>query len=79
VEYRLRDAGRRDAGNSWGGQFKDERATFYDYEMIGGRSVLVRFAIWSIGRDAAQSEQAFSVDGGKTWEVSWVNKYTRVS
>ena len=60
------------------GEFKDGRATFYDYEMIGGRSVLVRFAIWSIGRNAAQSEQAFSVDGGKTWEVNWVNKYTRI-
>jgi hypothetical protein len=27
----------------------------------------------------AQSEQAFSDDGGKTWETNWVNKYTRVN
>ncbi len=27
--------------------------------------------------DTAQSEQAFSDDGGKTWEVNWVNRYAR--
>jgi len=61
------------------GEFKDGRCTFYDYELIGGRSVLVRFSIWKIARDTAQSEQAFSDDGGKTWEVNWINKYTRIS
>ena len=24
-------------------------------------------------------EQAFSSDGSKTWEVNWINTYTRVS
>jgi hypothetical protein len=60
------------------GQFKNGRADFYDYELIDGRSVLVRFSMWSIDADRAQSEQAFSQDGGKTWEVNWINKYTRV-
>jgi hypothetical protein len=60
------------------GQFKNGRVDFYDYELINGRSVLVRFSMWSIDADAAQSEQAFSDDGGKTWEVNWINKYTRV-
>jgi hypothetical protein len=59
------------------GQFKNGRVDFYDYELINGRSVLVRFSMWSIDADAAQSEQAFSDDGGKTWEVNWINKYTR--
>jgi hypothetical protein len=61
------------------GAFKDGRVDFYDYEPIGGRSVLVRFSMWKITDDAAQSEQAFSDDGGKTWEVNWINKYTRVN
>jgi hypothetical protein len=60
------------------GQFKNGRIEFYDYEPINGRSVLVRFSMWSITADTAQSEQAFSDDGGKTWEVNWINKYTRV-
>jgi hypothetical protein len=59
------------------GAFKNGRADFYDYEPINGRSVLVRFSIWGITADTAQSEQAFSVDGGKTWEVNWINKYER--
>jgi hypothetical protein len=60
------------------GVFKNGRADFYDYELIDGRSVLVKFSMWKTGVDTAQSEQAFSDDGGKTWEVNWVNKYTRV-
>lgn len=60
------------------GAFKDGRADFYDFEPIGGRQVLVKFSIWKTSDDQAQSEQAFSDDGGKTWEVNWVNKYTRI-
>jgi hypothetical protein len=61
------------------GEFKNGRGDFYDYESINGKSVLVRFSIWGITRDTAQSEQAFSSDGGKTWEVNWINRYTRVT
>ncbi len=60
------------------GQFKNGRVNFYDYEPINGKSVLVRFSMWKTGPDTAQSEQAFSEDGGETWEVNWINKYTRV-
>jgi hypothetical protein len=58
-------------------EFKNGRGDFYDYELINGRSVLVRFSIWKITPDTAQSEQAFSDDCGKTWEVNWINKYAR--
>jgi hypothetical protein len=60
------------------GRFNNGRADFYDYEPINGRSVLVCFSIWSTGPDTAQSEQAFSDDGGKTWEVNWINRYSRM-
>lgn len=60
------------------GEMRDGRMTFYDQEKIGGRTIMVRFQIWPITRDIAQSEQAFSADGGKTWEVNWVNKYARM-
>jgi hypothetical protein len=59
------------------GEFKNGRGNFYDQETIGGRSILIRFSIWSITADTAESEQAFSDDGGKTWEINWINKYTR--
>ena len=61
------------------GAFHDARGDFYSYEPIDGRFVLVRFSIWPIGVDEAQSEQAFSDDGGRTWEVNWINHYRRAS
>lgn len=60
------------------GSFKDGRGEFYDQEMFRGRMIYVRF-IWTPGEDNAQWEQAFSDDGGKTWETNWVMKLTRVS
>jgi hypothetical protein len=60
------------------GQCKNDRCEFYDQEEINGKYIWVRFSIWKISDDSAQSEQAFSNDGGKTWETNWVNKYTRV-
>jgi hypothetical protein len=59
------------------GEFKDGRGEFYDQENIGGKSILVRFSIWGITATTAQSEQAFSADRGRSWEVNWVNRYTR--
>jgi hypothetical protein len=51
---------------------------FYDQELWHGRSVIVRF-IWSrITPTSAHFEQAFSADGGKTWEVNWITDQTRV-
>jgi len=59
------------------GGFKDGRGEFYDQEMFEGRSVYVRF-IWSnITADSARWEQAFSQDGGKTWETNWIMELTR--
>ncbi len=61
------------------GDFENGRGTFYDQEEFNGKYILVRFSIWKISENTAQSEQAFSDDGGKTWEVNWINKYTRAS
>ena len=55
------------------------RVDFYDQEMLNGKAIWVRFSIRSISPDTAESEQAFSADAGKSWEVNWVNKYTRFS
>lgn len=59
------------------GRFSEGRVDFYDKEPIDGKKVLVRFSMWGITPDTTQSEQAFSTDDGKTWEVNWINKYTR--
>ena len=60
------------------GHLENGRIEFFDQEDYQGRSILLRFSIWGITPDTAQSEQAFSADGGKTWETNWINRYTRV-
>jgi hypothetical protein len=60
------------------GEFKNSRGEFYDQETLGSRSILVRFVISDITPNSCRFEQAFSDDGGKTWEVNWVATDTRV-
>jgi len=50
---------------------------FYDQEPYQGRAILVRFTFMSLSADSSRDEQAFSADGGKTWEVNWINTQTR--
>jgi len=60
------------------GGFKDGVGQFYSQEVFEGRHIYSRF-IWSkITATACQWEQAFSEDGGKTWETNWVMEFERV-
>jgi hypothetical protein len=60
------------------GEFKHGRGEFFDQEPFNGRIILVR-NVWSdISPDSCRFEQAFSDDGGKTWEVNWIATDTRV-
>jgi len=61
------------------GEFKDGRGEFYDQETLNGRAILVRFVISDIRKDSCHFEQAFSADGGKSWEVNWIADDTRTS
>jgi hypothetical protein len=60
------------------GHFAEGRGEFYGQERIGGRTVLVRFVISGITPTSARFEQAFSVDGGQTWEVNWIAIDTKI-
>ncbi|GGM40830.1 hypothetical protein ACFQBY_17325 [Promicromonospora citrea] len=46
--------------------------TFYGDDVLGDRPIKVRFVVTRVGRDEARFEQAFSADGGATWETNWV-------
>ena len=60
------------------GGFKNGRGEFYAQEVFEGRHIFSRF-IWSeIEANACKWEQAFSSDGGKTWETNWVMTFERV-
>jgi hypothetical protein len=60
------------------GNFKNGRGEFYDQETFNGRMILVRFVFTSDSPDSTRDEQSFSEDGGKTWEVVWINTATRI-
>ena len=61
------------------GEFKNGRGEFYDQETFNDRAILVRFTISDIKPNSIHFEQAFSDDGGKTWEVNWVADDTRIT
>ena len=61
------------------GGFVDGIGTFIAPDTFDGRPILVRF-LWSdITATTCRWEQAFSADGGATWEVNWVMESTRVA
>ena len=60
------------------GGFKNGRGEFFNQETLNGKPILVRFVIYDITPNACKFEQAFSADGGKTWEINWVAEDTRV-
>jgi len=60
------------------GAFKNGRGEFFSQETYNGRSIFVRFVISDITPNSCRFEQAFSDDGGKTWEVNWIATDTRV-
>lgn len=60
------------------GAFEDGRGVFYGHELLDGRPIFVRFVISDVTADSARFEQAFSADGGKTWEVNWIAVDTRI-
>lgn len=60
------------------GRFKDGVGEFYSHEVFEGSHIFCRF-IWSkITANSAQWEQAFSIDGGRTWETNWMNTFERI-
>lgn len=61
------------------GEFKDGVGEFFDQESFAGRAILVRFLIKKISAESCRFEQAFSADGGRTWETNWIATDTRLT
>lgn len=59
------------------GQFKNGRGEFYDQEAFQGIAIYVRFIFSDITSTSFRLEQAFSADGGKTWEPNWIATFIR--
>lgn len=48
------------------------RGVFYGQDIIDGRAILVRFIITRVSRSEARFVQAYSTNGGATWEDNWI-------
>jgi hypothetical protein len=61
-----------------GGFAGGSHGVFYSADTFKGRDILVRFVIDAVDGDHCRFEQAFSADGGATWEVNWIASDTRI-
>lgn len=60
------------------GAFRNGRGDFYDQETYSGKAILVRFSVSDITPTSCRFDQAFSPDGGKTWEPNFIVTETLV-
>jgi hypothetical protein len=62
-----------------GGSFDGHgRGIFYADDTLNRRPIKVRFVISVVSNAAAHFEQAYSADGGSSWELNWIADDTRV-
>lgn len=59
------------------GRFADDVGTFYADDTFRGTAIRVRYLWTRIETDTPRWEQAFSADGGKTWETNWIMDFAR--
>jgi hypothetical protein len=60
------------------GGFSHGTGVFYADDVFKGQPIRVRY-LWSdITATSCRWQQAFSADGGKTWETNWIMDFTRV-
>lgn len=59
------------------GGFREGRGEFFDQELFEGRPIFVRYTWSEITDVSCRWDQAFSADGGRSWETNWVMEFTR--
>ncbi len=59
------------------GRFEGDRGDFFDDEEFEGRPIRVRYRWTGVRTDTPRWEQAFSTDGGETWETNWTAEFRR--
>ena len=60
------------------GAFRDGVGTFFADDTFAGRPIKVRFTWSAVNPATPHWEQAFSADGGATWETNWAMDFRRV-
>jgi hypothetical protein len=64
-------------GQAMTGGFTDGRGEFFGQDSLDGRAIFARFVFSDVTPSSFRFEQAFSADGGRTWEVNWKAVFTR--
>ncbi len=59
------------------GKFANGQGRFYDQEDFQGRMIMSRNGFSDITPNSSRFEQAFSEDGGQTWETNWIMTFNR--
>jgi hypothetical protein len=59
------------------GAFSGDTGVFEGPDVHDGQPILVRFTWSDVATPAPRWEQAFSGDGGETWEPNWIMEFTR--
>lgn len=59
------------------GSFHDGRGELYSQDTVDGRAVLVRGTWSNIAADSHRYQEAYSTDGGKTWQTVFTADLTR--
>jgi hypothetical protein len=59
------------------GGFTNGRGVFYGRDTLRGKPIVARFVFSDLRPNQFHFEQAFSPDGGKTWEVNWIATFTK--
>jgi hypothetical protein len=60
------------------GGFANGTGVFEGTDVYAGKPILVRFTWTEVDSGAPRWEQAFSGDGGESWELNWVMEFTRL-
>jgi hypothetical protein len=63
----------------WLAVSKNGRGEFHNQETMQGTTALVRLVLSDIKPESFQFEEAFSLDGGKTWKANSIGKQTRIT
>jgi hypothetical protein len=59
------------------GHFVNGVGDFYANDTLNGKPIRVRYEWSHITASSARWEQAYSADGGKTWETNWTMEFQR--
>lgn len=61
------------------GSFKNGVGTFYADDSLDGTPIRIRFNWFTSDPENPKWEQAFSTDGGTTWETNWTMDFRRAA